>query len=115
MSMAVKVPMWVESAVRITADYRDFDGDVTSWKLAFYEIWRFHMTFNFTYEIKVYEPRNDVRISILCKPAFKENALSMLDNLGYKNIKSKDEDVGIVGLLDVEDSRVNNVGAVMID
>lgn len=115
MSKAVKVPMYVENAVRITTDIEDFNGDVMGWKLSFYDIWRFQMTWDFAYEIKVHETRKGVRISILCKPDFKGDAVNMLEGFGCKNIKTEAEDVGIVDLLDVDNLMVNNVSAVIID
>lgn len=87
----------METAVVYTARLEDFDGDVQKWKIAFYEIWRYQMTYHFARRIIAEDSRNHgafVRLTV--KPAFKHDALGMMEDLGYKNITTEDAKIGLV-------------------
>lgn len=86
-----------KAAVELVAYLNDFDGDVQKWKHSFYEIWRYQMGYTFAYYIGVNENRrNGVFVRLIIKPGFKGNALDMMNDLGYREIKVYDASVGIV-------------------
>lgn len=86
-----------KGAIRITTHYSDFNGNLQEWKYAFYDIWRYQMTWDFAYEISLRESRkNGVFLDLLVKECFKQNAIDLLDELGYMNISTSEENVGIV-------------------
>lgn len=88
-------------AIRITSRLDDFDGDVAKWKDAFYELWRYQMTWSFAYKIEVIESGGSyfdrkVFVELVVKEAYKTNALDLMETLGYRNVKTEDIKVGIV-------------------
>ena len=90
--------------MRIETDLEDFDGTVQQWKDAFYQIWRYQMTWDFAYSIKVAERRSTgVYISMLIKKAYREQVKELLSDLGCKKISESDEHVGIVETYDIDD------------
>lgn len=113
MEKEIRTSLWVKSDVtRIRTFLEDFDGDVEKWKKSFYEIWRYQMTWDFAYEITVHEVHGgDVCVSILAKNAFLGSAKSMLDSLGYRNLKTEKEHIGIVEVFDLGDEDIWTVVA----
>lgn len=101
--MEKRVPIYGEDAVRVTANYKDFDGNISQWRDTFYELWRYQMTWSFAYEIEVIEGRDGVFVSILSKPDFEKNIVETMGALGYGNVKHYAEKVGVVESLDVGD------------
>ena len=104
----LKEVIMVEDAVRIKASLPDFDGNVGEWKDAFYQVWRFQMTWHFAHEIKVAERRGDndgweVYISILCKPSYVKNIIGAMEDLGYRNITTEDEKYGEIYAYETSD------------
>ena len=86
-----------KTAIRMTAHYQDFEGQIEKWKDSFYMVWRYQMTWDFAYEIAVRDSRRyGVFIDILVKEAFKKDALKMLEDLGYRNVETSEENVGVV-------------------
>ena len=84
-------------AVNVWAGLNDFDGSVDEWKMKFYELWRYQMTFSFAYEIDVHEVSSgDVIVDLIVKSEFKQNILDTMESLGYRNIHTDDEYIGIV-------------------
>ena len=90
-----------EQAYRFIARYSDFDGDVTQWRDAFYEVWRHQLTYNFAYEIELRENKNGVFLSMLVRESFKECAEGLSD-LGYK-FTVDEETAGVINCYDVPD------------
>lgn len=90
-----------EQAYRFTARYSDFDGNLTTWKDAFYEVWRHQLTYSFAYEIELRENRSGVFLSMLVKEDFKEKAEG-LSELGYR-FTIDEETAGIVNDYDLPD------------
>lgn len=97
-----------EKAIRVVALYEDFqsakdtDKD-TEWKLAFYNIWRYQMTWDFAYEIRVGESRsNGVFVDILARPAFVDPLISTMEMWGYREIEQYPENVGLVDAYDAD-------------
>ena len=83
--------------IEVRTKLSDFDGNVEKWKYNFYEIWRYQMTWSFAYEIRVHELHGgDVELLIIAKPSYKENILSMLEGLDYKNVIVEDISIGEV-------------------
>ena len=86
-----------KTAIRMTSHLEDFNGDSSEWKKSFYEVWRYQLTWDFAYEIALRESRRfGVFIDMLVKEAYKQNALDMLENLGYRNVTTSEENVGVV-------------------
>ena len=110
------VTMWVEDAVRVTTHYSDFKSGIADWKECFYEIWRYQMTWDFAYEIKVYELRDrDLVVSVLVKKAFKKSAIGMMESIGYGNLRIEDEPVGMTCLIDTDDPTLEGIYTVVDD
>lgn len=90
-----------ENALRVVAEMNDFEGDVDKWKTAFYEMWRWQMTWSFAYEIAVREGRKSgVFIDMLIRPAYRTSVLGTMEDLGYRNIRVYEDPVGVVYDLD---------------
>lgn len=80
----------LDEAVWVRSYLNDFDGDVAAWKNAFYELWRWHLTFDFAYEIKIDESRqNGVFVWMIISPVHKENVTGLMEDLGFRNIKTE--------------------------
>ena len=102
------------TAVRVIAHLEDFDGDVNDWKINFYELWRYQMTWGFAFEISVGESRqNGVFVDLLVKKPYKKNILETMQELGYRNITHYDETVGIVYGYEHED--LDNIWYLYLD
>lgn len=103
MEKEVKTTLWIEDgAIRLEADCNDFEGDVEKWKDAFYQIWRYQMTWDFAYSIKVAERRETgVYLSMLIKKAYAKQVKELLKDLGYMKISISPEHVGIVQTYDI--------------
>ena len=83
-----------ENAKVLVTFFKDFSGDVTEWKIAFYELFRYQMTFYYAHEIEASESRaNGVFVRLVIKPAFEKNALDLMHDLGFKNINVYDAKV----------------------
>lgn len=87
-----------EKAFRITTHANDYTGgDIDAWKAAFYEIWRYQMTFDFAYSIAVRESRaSGVFFDLLVKEGQEDDAKDMLERLGCSEIQCYEQPVGIV-------------------
>lgn len=97
MERMVTVYVYPEEALCITATLKDFNGTVTEWKTAFYELWRYQMTWHFAHKISVHDSRNSgVYVLLICKPAYKKNILETMESLGFKNIKCEEEEIGTI-------------------
>lgn len=100
----VKVNVYAEDAVFISAGLNDFDGDVEKWKDAVYQLFRYNMTFSFAHKIDVCESRKSgVFVSLVIKPAFQENVTETMDGLGFKELKTWHEDIGTIEGTDLPD------------
>lgn len=116
MEKVVRADLWIEEGVRYRAFLNDFDGDVAKWKNAFYEIWRYQMTWHFAYEIGVHECSDkDVCISVLVRPAYKDNAKDMLEAIGCRNIHTEVEAVGVVPTYDIDDPAAETMMTVVAE
>lgn len=103
MEKEVKTTLWIEDgAVRVEAEFQNFDGDVAKWKDSFYQIWRYQMTWDFAYSIDLIERRRTgVTLRMLVRKAYMPQVRDMLNDLGYRDIKEDSEHVGIVQLYDI--------------
>lgn len=90
-----------EKAFRFTASFERFDGNVETWKNAFYEVWRHQLTYNFAYEIELRENRSGVFLSMLVREAYKEQAEG-LSELGY-HFSIDEETAGVINDYDLPD------------
>ena len=91
-----------EKAIAIEATYEDFDGEINRWRESFYTIWRWQLTWSFAHRIEIRERRTGVYLWMLIKPAYKDNILDTMDDLGYREIKTEDVTVGLVSSYDFE-------------
>lgn len=79
-----------EKAYRIIAHLKDFEGE--SWKLAFYDLWRYQMTYSMAYLIEVIESnRNGVYVHMVVKSAYAKSMVDSMESLGYRNISAEEE------------------------
>ena len=86
-----------EKAIRVSTLFKDFNGDVQAWKDSFYELWRYQMTWDFAYDINLIDTRSGgVRLTIVTKSVYKDQLVETMTDLGYGNIKTADEYIGIV-------------------
>lgn len=91
-------------AIKMVAYLNDFDADLNKWRNSFYEIWRYQMTFGFAYRIQLQESRaKGVYIVLDVKLGYKQNALDMLDNLGYQRVQTFDIKCGVFDELELDD------------
>ena len=91
-------------ATEVRAFLSDFDGSVEDWKLKFYELWRWQMTFSFAYKIKVHDVSDgDVCVDMIVKNERLETVLDLMDGYGYQNIRRAEVDVGLIWELEHEE------------
>ena len=97
-------------ATQIIAYLNDFDNGereenkVAAWKNAFYELWRWQMGWGFAHKIELTESRAlGVLVVLLVKNQYKDSVISMMENLGYNNIKTFDETIASVDIYDFGD------------
>lgn len=108
--MEKKATVYKEKATKIRLDYNDFDGTLEEWKKALYEVWRWQMTWDFAYTIKVREYRiGGVALILLIHPSFKKNVVEMLEDYGYRNPRIEDVDIGVVDFEWSEDFDIEDV------
>lgn len=100
--------VYKEEAYRVIAHYSEFDpkmfnsdckdeDKLSCWKFAFYELWRYQMTWSMAYEIAVRESRkNGVFVDVLVKPSFKDNLVETMKGLGFTDVDSYKSSVGVV-------------------
>lgn len=80
-----------EEALKIRAPYEDFNGGDQEWQLAFYQLWRYQLTFEFAYSLKVWEySDNTLAVVMVVRPAYKNALLSTMQSLGYRNVKTEE-------------------------
>lgn len=101
--------------MRVEASFKDFDGDVEKWKNAFYEIWRYQMGYSFAYEITLIDRKSGVWLSLLARKSFKKNIVETMQELGYRNIQTEEESVGIIQLWDISDPVAEHISTVVAD
>ena len=92
-----------EKAVLIEANLEDFYGSTDKWKQSFYNIWRYQMTWDYAYRITVEERRRGVIVRLLIKPAFKDDVLGMMEDLGYRNVATENVNVAFISSYDIGD------------
>lgn len=90
-----------EKAYRFIAKYADFDGNLETWRNAFYEVWRHQLTYSFAYEIELRENRSGVFLSMLVRESFKEQAEGLSD-LGY-HFSIDEEYAGVINDYELPD------------
>lgn len=115
MDKTAKVTLWFEDAVRVKLYLKNFD-ESKDWKTAFYELWRYQMTWDFAYEIKVCEARNDgVYVSMLIRKAYMKNVIDVMEELGYGNLNTDTEHVGIVETYDIDAPEADDMFTIMAE
>lgn len=88
MATSKRITIYPKGALQAVAHLRDFDGDVQQWKNAFYELWRYQMTWSFAHEIIVQESRaNGVFVRVTFNRTYEGVLTSTMENLGYRDIK----------------------------
>lgn len=91
-------------AIRLVTYLNDFKGgDLNSWRNSFYEIWRYQMTFGFAFRIELQESRaKGVYVCIYAKNGYKQNALDMLEYLGYGRVEVSAATAGVFDELEID-------------
>lgn len=93
----MKLSVEKEKAIYITATFKDFDGDAERWKWCFYELWRYQLTFGFAHKISLNESAKDgVFVYMIIRPAYKDNIIETMHDLGYKKVESWDTSIGVL-------------------
>ena len=81
-------------ALEVKAAYEDFDGGDAKdqkWQYAFYQLWRYQLTYDFAYSIKVNEYSDQTLDTILIiRPSYKNAVLQTMKGYGYRNIRVDD-------------------------
>lgn len=91
-------------AIRIRSWYKDFDGDINKWKMAFYELWRYQLTFDFAFDIEVRETRKEgVYVSLSVNPSYADVLINTMTDLGFNEITTESETVAEISGYDFED------------
>ena len=95
MSRSKQVSVYPKEARHVVAHLKDFEGDSQDWRNAFYELWRYQMTWSFAHKIIVSESRkNGVFVSLTIR-GYEDVLLSTMEGLGYRNVKVTDETIGV--------------------
>lgn len=97
MEKKARVLVYAEDALYITSTLNDFDGDVQKWKNAVYEMFRWDMGYSFAHKIDVVESRSSgVFILLICKPKFEKSIVETMKDNGFRNIKVRHDDIGVI-------------------
>jgi len=91
-------------AIRLVACLNDFEGGgLNKWRDSFYELWRYQMVWNFAYHIEVASSRKSgVYVCIDVRQGYKQNALELMNELGYRRIKDTPINVGVCVDCDID-------------
>ena len=104
-----------EKVFSVTANYESFDKEgggmimwnceqkVDAWKMAFYELWRYQMTWHFCHRLEVIDGSNGLFVHMICKESFTEPLLNTMEGIGYRNIQKHETYVGVVDCMKVPD------------
>ncbi len=104
MEKKARVNVYAKEAVTIYAYWKDFDGDTQKWKNSIYEMFRWDMTYGFAHDILVYESNaSGAYIRLIIKPAFKECVVETMENLGFKELRISDSEIGAIDCTDLPD------------
>lgn len=113
MDKKARVYVYAEDAISVTATLNDFNGTVQEWKIAFYELWRYQMTWHFAHKISVHDSRGSgVYVCVLCKPAYEKNIVDTMESIGFRNVKVQHEDIGTIECTDFPDDMLIDFVAV---
>ena len=105
-----------EKVVEIRSSLADFAGDTQAWKLAFYELWRYELTYSFAYRLRVWEYSNKtVDVQILARPGYKDAIISTMKSLGYRNIKVENCAVASISPYDGDMEDQDDIEAAVIE
>ena len=86
-----KLYVSAKKAYRVEAKFADFDGELSAWKETFYNMWRWQMTYDYAYSIKVDERRSSgVYFCAIIKTSFKDDVVDALETYGCKNVTVED-------------------------
>ena len=104
-----------EKVIVLTATYENFDekggsmimwnadAKVDAWKLAFYELWRYQMTWQPCYRLEVIDGKDALFVRAVCKEGYLEPMISTMEGVGYREIKQYETNVGFIDCLKVPD------------
>lgn len=93
-----------ETATMVIAHLKNYKYGVDEWKDAFYELWRYQMTYGMAYSIEVHESSaNGVFVRMVIKDTFKKNILNTMYELGYQDIDTYKANIGIVDGNEIDD------------
>ena len=107
MDKQFRANVYLEEAVRVYSHLNDFPGTDSEWKDAVYQLFRYNMTWDFAYRIDVFEGRSrGVFVVLLIKPAYEERLKATMDDLGFKNVVSAHEEIGVLECTDLPDNHL---------
>lgn len=95
MSRSKQVSVYPKEARYVVAHYKDFEGDLQDWRNAFYELWRYQMTWSFAHEIIVSESRKNGVFVKLTIRGYEDVLLNTMESLGYRSVKVGDTIIGV--------------------
>ena len=99
-----RVTVWEEPALLVTSTYEAFDGGLDRWKDSLYMLFRYNMTWSFAYSIDVIESRSrGVFVSLRINPAYRDELLATMEDLGYRDTKVSDDPIGHIECTDLPD------------
>lgn len=102
MEKKARVNVYMEDAVHIVSFLNAFDGNVSEWKNAVYDLFRWDMTWSYAYKIDVIENRkNGVFVSLVIKPSFETSVVDTMTDLGFREVKTYHEDIGHIECTDL--------------
>ncbi len=99
-----KVSCYVKPCVRISANYEDFDGGnnkAEKWRMAYFEMLTWKNTWSVPITMDINSRRNENGyyipfVTMLVNEDKKEQAISFMEDFGYRNIKAYPENVLLV-------------------
>ena len=107
----------VKKTVSVCAHLSDFDTTVNTWQHAYFTMLSWKNTWGLVYQMDLLESRKSgVYVWVLLHEADNANRLiEFMEGLGYRNIKTSKENVGIVQLYDIDDPATENMYTVFAD
>ena len=102
MERKARVNVYMKDSVLVVSHLKDFVGTTAEWKNAIYELFRYDMTWSFANKIDLIDSRSSgVFVRINCRPAYEDQLLETMQDLGFRNITHTHEDIGAIECTDL--------------
>lgn len=90
--------------VAITAYYKDFDGEVEKWRESYFHLLSWKNTWCIPYEMDIYSTsKHEPYLSIIIPSKQKERVLELLNDLGYREVKTCEVDMALIDAYDIDE------------